>query len=44
MDKKVIFSRDEMYELNVERLKERGVELEEIAKIAYIFYILFHQL
>ena len=35
MDKKVIFSREEMYELNVERLKERGVELEAIAEIAY---------
>ena len=31
---KVIFSREEMYELNKERLESRGVTLEDIALIA----------
>lgn len=35
MKPKVFFSREEMYHLNVERLKERGVELEDIAEIAF---------
>ncbi|MDD3381935.1 MAG: phosphatidylglycerophosphatase A [Bacilli bacterium] len=33
--KKIYFSRDEMYSLNVERLTERGVKIEDIAMIAY---------
>lgn len=33
--KRVYFSREEMYNLNVERLTERGVKLEDIAMIAY---------
>ncbi len=32
--KKILFSREEMYELNVERLKSRGVTVEDIALIA----------
>ena len=35
MKEKVFFSRDEMFRLNVERLKERGVEITAIAEIAY---------
>ncbi len=35
MDKRVYFSREEMYELNKERLLERGVTIEDIAEIAY---------
>lgn len=35
MDKRVYFSREEMYELNKERLLERGVKIEDIALIAY---------
>lgn len=35
MKEKLFFSRDEMYEMNVLKLKERGVEIEEIAKIAF---------
>ena len=31
---KVIFSREEMYELNKERLESRGVKIEDIALIA----------
>lgn len=31
---KVLFSREEMYELNKERLESRGVTIEDIAKIA----------
>lgn len=31
---KVLFSREEMYELNKERLESRGVTVEDIAKIA----------
>ncbi|MCR5741642.1 MAG: phosphatidylglycerophosphatase A [Gammaproteobacteria bacterium] len=31
---KVVFSREEMYELNKERLESRGVKVEDIAKIA----------
>lgn len=33
--KKVFFSREEMLQLNVERLRSRGVEIEDIAKVAY---------
>jgi len=32
---KIIYSREEMYELNKERLESRGVTVEEIAKIAF---------
>lgn len=35
MKTKVFFSREEMYQLNVERLSERGVSVEDIAKIAF---------
>ena len=35
MDKKVIFSREEMYKLNEVRLLERGVKIEDIAVIAF---------
>jgi phosphatidylglycerophosphatase A len=35
MKKKVLFSREEMARLCVEALKSRGVEIDEIAKIAY---------
>lgn len=35
MDKRVYFSREEMYQLNEERLLERGVKIEDIAEIAY---------
>ena len=33
--KRIYFSREEMYKLNVERLNERGVQIEDIASIAY---------
>lgn len=32
---KVYYSRDEMQKINTEKLLERGVTIEEIAKIAY---------
>ncbi|MCF7923895.1 MAG: phosphatidylglycerophosphatase A [Candidatus Izimaplasma sp.] len=32
---KNLFSRDEMLEMNIEKLKSRGVSIDEIAKIAY---------
>lgn len=35
MDKKIIFSRDEMLEINIKMLHDRGVEVDDIAKIAY---------
>jgi len=35
MDKRVYFSREEMYTLNEERLLERGVKIEDIAEIAF---------
>lgn len=35
MKTKVYFSRKEMYEMNRDRLLERGVKLEDIAEIAY---------
>lgn len=35
MDNRVIFSREEMYMFNEERLLERGVKIEDIAIIAY---------
>ena len=35
MKPKVFFSREEMKQLNIERLLERGVNVEEIAKIAF---------
>ena len=35
MSKKLIYSRDEMAKLCTEALKSRGVEIEDIAKIAY---------
>ena len=33
--KRVVFSRQEMYEMNKKILEERGVKLEDIAEIAY---------
>ena len=33
--KRVVFSRQEMYEMDKKLLEERGVTLEDIAKIAY---------
>lgn len=35
MTGKVIFSRDEMFKLNRDKLRSRGVEIEDIAKIAF---------
>ena len=35
MEKKIVFSREEMLELNIQRLKSRGVEVKDIALIAY---------
>ena len=35
MEMKVHFSREEMFKLNEERLKERGVSIDSIALIAY---------
>ena len=35
MKPKLFYSRDEMTKYNVEKLKERGVTVEDIAKIAY---------
>ena len=35
MEKKIYFSREEMFTLNKERLLERGVKIEDIALIAY---------
>ncbi len=35
MERKIYFSREEMYKLNVERLSERGVSIDDIALIAY---------
>ncbi|MDY4052056.1 MAG: phosphatidylglycerophosphatase A [Bacilli bacterium] len=35
MQPKLYYSREEMQELNIEKLKERGVTVEEIAEIAY---------
>lgn len=32
---RTLFSREEMYMMNVEKLKERGVSVEQIAEIAY---------
>ncbi len=32
---KLLFSREEMQELNIKTLKERGIEVSEIAEIAY---------
>lgn len=32
---KLYYSREEMENLNIQKLKERGVELEEIAKVAF---------
>ena len=32
---KIYFSRDEMQRLNTEKLRERGVEISDIAQIAY---------
>ena len=32
---KVYYSRDEMKQINIDKLLERGVTVEEIAKIAY---------
>ncbi|MDD3113760.1 MAG: phosphatidylglycerophosphatase A [Candidatus Izemoplasmatales bacterium] len=32
---RTLFSREEMYLMNVEKLKERGVSIEQIAEIAY---------
>ena len=32
---KIYFSRDEMQRLNTEKLHERGVEIKDIAQIAY---------
>lgn len=34
-EKKIYFTREEMFQLNKERLHERGVELEDIALVAY---------
>lgn len=34
-DVKLYFSREEMLEINIKTLKERGVEIDEIAQIAY---------
>lgn len=34
-EKKIYFTREEMFQLNKERLHERGVELKDIAVIAY---------
>lgn len=35
MEPKLYYSRDEMKEINIEKLKERGVSVEEIAVIAF---------
>lgn len=35
MVKKLIFSREEMFKLNRDKLRSRGVEIEDIAKIAF---------
>lgn len=35
MEKKLIYSREEMQQINIETLKKRGVEIDAIAKIAY---------
>jgi phosphatidylglycerophosphatase A len=35
MNSKIYFSREEMFQLNKERLEERGVKLEDIAEIAF---------
>jgi phosphatidylglycerophosphatase A len=35
MEKRTLFSRDEMLQMNTERLEERGVKIEEIAEVAY---------
>ena len=35
MDKRTLFSREEMLEMNIKTLKERTVTVEEIAEIAY---------
>ena len=35
VSKKIVFSRDEMYEMNVKSLKNRGVDLESMAEITY---------
>jgi phosphatidylglycerophosphatase A len=35
MKPKVYYSRDEMFKLNCERLAERGVQIQDIAEIAY---------
>ena len=35
MDKRIYFSREEMFKLNEERLLERGVKIGDIAEIAY---------
>ena len=32
---KLFYSREEMYELNVAKLAERGVRVEDIAKVSY---------
>ena len=34
-DIKLYYSREEMYELNVAKLRERGVEVEQIAEVSY---------
>lgn len=34
-NKRIVFSRDEMYKFNEERLLERGVKIEDIAAIAF---------
>lgn len=35
MNTKIILSREEMFKLNLEKLRSRGVEIEDIAKIAF---------
>ena len=35
MEPKLYYSREEMKQINIEKLKERGVSIEEIAQIAY---------
>ena len=32
---KVLYTREEMYELNVKKLESRGVSIDDIAEIAY---------